>query len=89
MSNQPHWQFRKMSASEINTNPVEQEFFTAEGHPDGILREGGQNSLDNRYGTEPVRLRFVVSRNEWAVKSDIDTRGALRHFGVCGIWTMW
>jgi len=57
------WSFREMSRGEMNTDPVEGEFFTPEGLADALVRESIQNSLDarpldGRQNSTPVRVRF-------------------------------
>lgn len=65
----PHWRFRVMSPSEINENPVQGEFFTAN-LPERFVREAVQNSLDAKAGEAPVRVRFVISGADRALSPE-------------------
>ena len=49
-----------MSPSEINENPVQGEFFSAD-LPKRFVRESIQNSLDAKAGAAPVQVRFAIS----------------------------
>ena len=54
------WNFRKISPSEMNYDPVQGEFFTESDIVDRLVRETLQNSLDVKSGKEPVRIRFSI-----------------------------
>lgn len=54
------WNFRKISPSEMNYDPVQGEFFTESDIVDRLVRETLQNSLDVKSGREPVRIRFAI-----------------------------
>ena len=55
-----------MERAELNTNPVEGEFFTPQGISDALVREAIQNSLDARpdHVDGPVRIRFRFSGDQ-------------------------
>jgi hypothetical protein len=69
----PEWRFREMKLSEQNRDPVEGEFFRRGDAVESLVREAIQNSLDAAIGTQPVRVRFYVSGNEFAL-SPIDSK---------------
>src|SRR5579875_3160255 len=50
----PEWCFRKMERGEINIDPIQREFFTAE----ALVRETIQNSLDAAREGCKVHVRF-------------------------------
>lgn len=86
----PGWRFRAMSPSEINENPVQGEFFSAD-LPKRFVRESVQNSLDarllgkDRQGVGPVRVRFFASGKERALDAERASgwlRGLRPHFGA-------
>lgn len=54
------WNFRKISPSEMNYDPVQGEFFTESDIVDRLVRETLQNSLDVKSGKKPVRIRFAI-----------------------------
>ena len=54
------WNFRKISPSEMNYDPVQGEFFTGSDIVDRLVRETLQNSLDVKSGEKPVRIRFAI-----------------------------
>ncbi|MYC32141.1 MAG: hypothetical protein F4X64_03060 [Chloroflexi bacterium] len=60
------WHFREMRRGELNQNPMEREFFTAEAINERLVREVIQNSLDagvarlSGASGEPVRVRFSL-----------------------------
>lgn len=54
------WNFRKISPSEMNYDPVQGEFFTESDIVDRLVRETLQNSLDVKSGKEPVMIRFSI-----------------------------
>ena len=58
------WNFRKISPSEMNYDPVQGEFFTESDIVDRLVRETLQNSLDVKSGKEPVRIRFSIHSAE-------------------------
>ena len=81
------WNFREISPSEMNYDPVQGEFFTGSDIVDRLVRETLQNSLDVKSGNEPVRIRFAVRsagdsfpRN----KSDFYFSGLLPHLRAAG-----
>ncbi len=56
-----HWNFRKISPAEMNSDPVQGEFFKNKSDiVDRLVRETLQNSLDARKGDDPVRVRFSI-----------------------------
>jgi len=65
------WQFREMSRGEMNTDPVEGEFFTPSKLADSVVRESIQNSLDARAGNDPVVVRFFISGDEHALSPSV------------------
>ena len=60
MSRFPSWHFRSMDLSEVQVDPVHDEFFKAQDLADALVRESIQNSLDARLprSRSPVRVRF-------------------------------
>lgn len=66
----PVWRFRRMERAELNTNPVEGEFFTPQGISDALVREAIQNSLDARIpgASGPVQVRFRFSGDSEALE---------------------
>ena len=70
-SQRPRWRFRRMLPSEINQDPVQGEFFTvASDLSERLVRESLQNSLDARWGNDPVRVRFRFSGAQDAIPPD-------------------
>ena len=57
----PSWYFRKVSEAEINSDPVQGEFFIKSDIADRLVREALQNSLDAQSGSGPVSVRFALS----------------------------
>ncbi|MHA7836110.1 MAG: hypothetical protein ACX98W_01470 [bacterium] len=53
-----------MNRAELNSNPIEGEFFTPQGVADALVRETIQNSLDAKLpgSREPVHVHFKYSR---------------------------
>ena len=74
-----------MSPSEINENPVQGEFFSAN-LPKRFVRESIQNSLDARTGgSAPVRVRFAISGADGSLAPTRAARyliGLRPHFGA-------
>lgn len=73
-----------MSPSEINENPVQGEFFSAN-LPKRFVRESIQNSLDARAGSPPVRVRFAISGTDGSLAPTRAARyliGLRPHFGA-------
>lgn len=73
-----------MSPSEINENPVQGEFFSAD-LPKRFVRESIQNSLDARAGSPPVRVRFAISGADGSLAPTRAARyliGLRPHFGA-------
>lgn len=73
-----------MSPSEINENPVQGEFFSAN-LPKRFVRESIQNSLDARAGAAPVRVRFAISGATGSLANARAARyltGLLPHFSA-------
>lgn len=66
------WRFRQMERAELNSNPVEGEFFTPQGIADALVRESIQNSLDARRDdyTGPVKVRIAASGTDQALPAD-------------------
>lgn len=62
------WRFRPMTRGEMNTDPVEGEFFTPEGLAEALVREAIQNSLDAKLPGSQVRVRFAFSGSERALE---------------------
>lgn len=61
----PVWRFRPHRADEKIRNPIQAEFFSEEAverPAQALVREVIQNSLDARAGSDPVEVRFTVSR---------------------------
>lgn len=69
----PEWKFRTMKLSEQNRDPVESEFFRRGDAVESLIREAIQNSLDAGLGNGPIRVRFYVSGNEYAL-SPLDSQ---------------
>jgi len=59
-----------MSRDELNVDPTEGEFFKVEGLAESIGREGGQNTLDARAGSDPVSIHITFSGEEYALPPD-------------------
>ena len=81
------WNFRKISPSEMNYDPVQGEFFTGSDIVDRLIRETLQNSLDVKSGKEPVRIRFAIhSAGSYLPKgrSDFYFGGLLPHLRKAG-----
>ena len=74
-----------MSPSEINENPVQGEFFSAN-LPKRFVRESIQNSLDaGTGGSAPVRVRFAISGADGSLAPTRAARyltGLRPHFGA-------
>jgi hypothetical protein len=67
----PVWTFREMSRSEINVDPVHDEFFKAQDLADALIRESIQNSLDARRRSALVRVRFRLRTGENALAPEV------------------
>lgn len=81
------WNFRKISPSEMNYDPVQGEFFTGSDIVDRLVRETLQNSLDVKSGEEPVRIRFAIHSAESGFvkhRSDLYFSGLLPHVHAAG-----
>ncbi len=63
----PVWKFRVMSRGEMNTDPIESEFFSTEhldSVADALVRESVQNSLDAGVPGQTVKVSFrLFTRN--------------------------
>src|SRR5947209_7743618 len=65
----PSWYFKKLRPGDTTREPIQGEFFSTEAISDNaeaLVREGIQNSLDARRGSEPVIVRIRVSGAEHA-----------------------
>lgn len=92
--NEVQWNFRKMSPSEINQDPVEREFFGDEPINVRLAREVIQNSLDasiakklngDRTQGPPVKVRFSLEGLSNPLPADKATmyfRGLSEHLAV-------
>ncbi|MFQ5449999.1 MAG: hypothetical protein ACE5E9_05185 [Nitrospinaceae bacterium] len=63
--NQVAWKFREMTKGEMNTDPIEGEFFSTEhldSITDALVRETIQNSLDAGKPGAQVRVLFRISK---------------------------
>ena len=81
------WNFRKISPSEMNYDPIQGEFFTGSDIVDRLVRETLQNSLDVKKGKEPVRIRFAIHSAEpdfLKRRSDFYFSGLLPHLHSAG-----
>lgn len=67
----PVWTFREMARSEINVDPVHDEFFKAQDLADALVRESVQNSLDARRPRATVRVRFRLRTGEEALPAEV------------------
>ena len=64
---QPYWQFRKMSKGEMNIDPIEGEFFSTEALgslSDVLIREAVQNFLDAAIPGEQVKVAITFSSSD-------------------------
>jgi len=83
----PSWHFRKIAPAEMNSDPVQGEFFIKSDIVDRLVRETLQNSLDAKKGAEPVRVRFAVSSaggNVSESKTALYFKGLLPHLKSAG-----
>ena len=55
----PRWVFLPQREGEINSDPFSDEFFAGKSLAASLVRESIQNSLDARFGPDPVRVRFT------------------------------
>ncbi len=85
MTEQPYWQFRRMSKGEMNIDPIEGEFFSTEALgslSDALIREAVQNSLDAAIPGEQVKVAITFSSLDQYLptsKSETYLRGLKSH----------
>ncbi len=88
------WTFKEQLPDYVMREPSEDEFFTGEEEDEGtfartdpLVREAIQNSLDARWGSSSVRVRFNISAPAEVLsekESSVFLDGLMPHLEACG-----